>query len=80
VLDTNVYLYAMRSAAGRAEFEQRFVPLLFRTYLSSVVAEELFAGALDAPGIALVDRHLGALRGPAVSSRLQLRIGSPRES
>ena len=28
----------------------------------SVVAEELFAGALDAPGIALVDRHLGALR------------------
>lgn len=62
VLDTNVYLHAMRSEAGRAGFEQRFVPLLFRTYLSSVVAEELFAGALDAPGIALVDRHLGALR------------------
>ena len=38
-LDTNVYLEAMRSDAGRQAFERRFFPLLFSTYLSGVVAE-----------------------------------------
>ena len=61
LLDTNVYLFAMRSAKGAKFFEHRFLPLVFRTYLSGVVVEELYAGALDTDGVRLVDRHVGAL-------------------
>ena len=62
VLDTSVYLQAMRSDSGRVAFEQRFLPLLFCTSVSGVVAEELYAGAMDDLAIRLVDRYTGALR------------------
>ncbi len=61
LLDTNVYLQAMRSDAGAAFFERHFLPAVFRTYLSAVVAEELYAGALDAAAVLLVERYVGAL-------------------
>lgn len=61
LLDTNVYLFAVRSPAGATFFERRFLPLVFRTYLSSVVVEELYAGALDQAAVRLVDRQVGAL-------------------
>lgn len=61
LLDTNVYLFAMRSDEGADFFERRFVPLVFQTYLSSIVVEELHAGALDAAAIRLVEGHVGAL-------------------
>jgi len=61
LLDTNVYLFALKSPAGAAFFEQQFRPLVFRTYLSSVVAEELYAGALDPTGVRLVEAYVGAL-------------------
>jgi predicted nucleic acid-binding protein len=60
-LDTNVYLFAMRSEDGAAFFERRFLPLVFRTYLASVVVEELYAGALDSQGVRLVERYVGSL-------------------
>ena len=61
LLDTNVYLDALKSAAGAARFERQFMPLVFQTYLSSVVVEELYAGALDERAVRLVERHVGAL-------------------
>ena len=51
----------MRSDEGADFFERRFVPLVFQTYLSSIVVEELHAGALDAAAIRLVEDHVGAL-------------------
>jgi predicted nucleic acid-binding protein len=62
LLDTNVYLFAMRSEQGAASFEHRFVPLVFKTYLSGVVAEELYAGALDVEAVRLIERYVGALQ------------------
>jgi len=61
LLDTNVYLHAIKSLDGAAFFERHFLPAVFRTYLSSVVAQELYAGALDAAGVRLVERYVGAL-------------------
>lgn len=61
LLDTNVYLFAMRSEDGAAFFESRFLPLVFQTYIAGVVVEELYAGALDAAGVRLVERYVGAL-------------------
>ena len=61
LLDTNVYLFAMRSDEGAAFFGRRFLPLVFQTHLSSVVVEELYAGALDARAIGLVESYVGAL-------------------
>ncbi len=61
LLDTCVYLYALRSDAGADFFRQRFLPQVFRTHLSSVVVEELYAGALDPSGIRLVEAYVGAL-------------------
>jgi predicted nucleic acid-binding protein len=61
LLDTNVYLFAMRSDEGAAFFERRFLPLVFQTHLSSVVVEELYAGALDAQAERLVESYVGAL-------------------
>ena len=57
LLDTNVYLFAMRSEDGAAFFERRFLPLVFQTYLAGVVVEELYAGALDSQGVRLVERY-----------------------
>lgn len=61
LLDTNVYLFAMRSDHGAAAFERRFLPLVFQTYLAGVVVEELYAGALDSQGVRLVERYVGSL-------------------
>lgn len=61
LLDTNVYLFAIRSEEGAAFFEHRFLPLVFQTYLSSIVVEELYAGALDAQAERLVESYVGAL-------------------
>ena len=60
LLDTNVYLFAIRSEDGAVFFESRFLPLVFQTYLASVVVEELYAGALDSQGVRLVERHVGS--------------------
>lgn len=51
----------MRSDNGAAFFEQRFLRLVFQTYLSSIVVEELYAGALDRQGVKLVESYVGAL-------------------
>ena len=61
LLDTNVYLFAIKSEQGAAFFEHRFLPLVFQTYLSSIVTEELYAGALDPGAVRLVERYVGAL-------------------
>ena len=62
LLDTNVYLDALKSATGATRFERQFLPLVFQTYLSSVVVEELYAGALDDRAARLVERQVGALK------------------
>lgn len=51
----------MRSDEGAAFFERRFLPLVFQTHLSSIVVEELYAGALDPKAIALIESYVGAL-------------------
>ncbi len=51
----------MRSKEAASLFERRFLPLVFQTHLSSIVVEELYAGALDGPAIRLVERYVGAL-------------------
>lgn len=61
LLDTDVYLFAIRSEAGAAFIENRFIPLVFQTYVSGVVVEELYAGALDSQAVRLVERYVGAL-------------------
>ena len=47
LLDTNVYLGAVRSEEKRARFRQTFFPLIPATYLSAVVAYELAVSARD---------------------------------
>lgn len=61
LLDTNIYLFAMQSRSGADFFERRFLPLTFQTAVSGVVAQELYAGALDAGAVRLVERYIGAL-------------------
>ena len=61
MLDTNVYLFAIKSDRGAEFFGRRFIPLVFQTYLSSIVVEELYAGALDLGAVRLVERYVGAL-------------------
>jgi predicted nucleic acid-binding protein len=61
LLDTSVYLFAMKSEEGAEYFSRRFLPLTLQTVLSSVEVEELYAGALDAGAIRLVGRYVGAL-------------------
>jgi len=48
LLDTNVYLGASRSEETRTRFRKAFFPLLPATFLSAVVAYELFVNARDA--------------------------------
>lgn len=61
LLDTNVYLWAMKSDAGAAFFQRTFVPAVFRTHLCSVVVAELYAGVTDRAAVRLVERYVGAL-------------------
>ena len=51
----------MRSEKGSAFFERQFLPLVFQTHLSSIVVEELYAGALDTQAVGLVESYVGAL-------------------
>ncbi len=61
VLDTNIYIHAINSEKGESVFLERFVPLIFRTYIAAIVVEELYAGATDIQGIRLVERYVGSL-------------------
>jgi len=61
ILDTDIYLFAINSEAGEEFFARRFLPLVFRTYLASIVVEELYAGALDVQAERLVERYVRAL-------------------
>ena len=47
LLDTNVYITALRSQAERTRFRATFFPLLPATLLSAVVAYELSVSAAD---------------------------------
>jgi len=47
LLDTNIYVDASRTDATRARFRAVFFPLLPATFLSAVVAYELFVNARD---------------------------------
>ena len=47
LLDTNVYLGAVRSEEKRAKFRRTFYPLLPATYLSAIVAYELAVNSYD---------------------------------
>jgi predicted nucleic acid-binding protein len=51
----------MRSDEGAAFFQRTFIPAISHTHLSSVVVEELYAGALDGAAVRLVERYVGAL-------------------
>lgn len=54
VLDTNVYLEAVRSEDKRNQFRQTFFPLLPATFLSAVVAYELYVNSQNSPTRSLV--------------------------
>jgi hypothetical protein len=62
----------MRSDTGAAFFERQFLPLVFQTHLSSVVVEELYAGALDAQAVGLVESS----RAPTYAQRDQPKVQS----
>ena len=47
LLDTNVYLGALHSEQKKAQFRRTFFPLLPSTFLSAVVAYELYVNAQD---------------------------------
>jgi predicted nucleic acid-binding protein len=54
LLDTNVYLEAVRSEENRERFRTAFLPLLPATFLAAVVAYELAVDAADRRTRALV--------------------------
>jgi len=54
LLDTNVYLEAVRSEDKRNQFRQTFFPLLPATFLSAVVAYELYVNSQNSPTRSLV--------------------------
>lgn len=61
LLDTNVYLGAARSEEGRIQFHKTFSPLLPATFLSAVVASELFVNAQDRRTRSLVREYIRPL-------------------
>ena len=56
LLDTNVYLYAIQSEEGAALFERQFLPLVFQTYLASIVVESFTLERL-------IDKPFGSSKG-----------------
>ncbi len=58
LFDTNVYLRVLHSELYAHQHRERFSRLAPRTFLCSVVAGELYAGAVDIPGLRTVDRLL----------------------
>lgn len=61
LLDTNVYLHAIRSEAGAAFFENRFLPLVFQTYVSGVVVEKTLRRPLDRQALMLAEKYFESL-------------------
>jgi hypothetical protein len=55
LFDTNIYLRVLRSEAYARSHLQRFARLAPRTYLCSVVAAELYAGARTLRGARVID-------------------------
>ena len=55
ILDTNVYLEAVRSEEQRRRFRTTFLPLLPATFLAAVVAYELAVDAADRRTRSLVE-------------------------
>ena len=61
MLDTSVYVSAMRSAKERAEFKTAFMPLVPATYLAAVVAYELYVNAQDRSTQRLVEEFVAPM-------------------
>lgn len=58
LLDTNVYLEASRSEEKKTQFRKTFFPLLPATFLSAVVAYELYVNAQDRRTRSLVQEFI----------------------
>ncbi len=58
LFDTNIYLRVLHSDSYERQHHDRFARFAPRTYLCSVVAAELYAGAHTVQDIRLVDRLL----------------------
>jgi predicted nucleic acid-binding protein len=58
LLDTNVYLEAVRSEEKKTQFRRTFFPLLPATFLCSVVAYELYVNAQNRPTRSLVGEFI----------------------
>lgn len=57
LFDTNVYIEAIQLGSEADTYHLLFSALP-RTYLSAIVVQELYTGALDAIGLRLVDRFI----------------------
>lgn len=61
LLDTNVYIEACRSEERRTQFRNTFFPLLPATFLSAVVAYELYVNAQDRRTRGLVQEFISPM-------------------
>lgn len=61
LLDTSVYIGALRSDETRKRFRETFFPLLPATFLSAVVAYELYVNAADRRSRGLVQEFVGPM-------------------
>jgi len=61
LLDTNIYIAACRSEEKRARFRMTYFPLLPTTFLSAVVAYELYVNAQDRRTRSLVQEFIGPM-------------------
>jgi predicted nucleic acid-binding protein len=61
LLDTNIYLEACRSEKERARFRTIYFPLLPATFLSAVVAYELYVNAQDRRTRSLVQEFIAPM-------------------
>jgi predicted nucleic acid-binding protein len=61
LLDTNIYIEACRSEKERARFRITYFPLLPATFLSAVVAYELYVNAQDRRTRSLVQEFIGPM-------------------
>lgn len=61
LLDINIYIEACRSEKERARFRTIYFPLLPATFLSAVVAYELYVNAQDRRTRSLVQEFIGPM-------------------
>jgi predicted nucleic acid-binding protein len=61
LLDTSVYIGAFRSGETRVQFRETFVPLIPQTFLSAVVAYELYVNAKDRSSRRLVGEFVAPM-------------------